>query len=251
LDNRQEERPFPTELISALRSANHIAVLTGSGISAESGVPTFRDAQTGLWSKYDPQSLATPEAFDKNPRLVWDWYLFRRRLIEQAAPNDGHIALARLEALVSRFDLITQNVDGLHQLAGSTGVIELHGNIRRSRCAAEGIIQEIESRSDRLPTCPRCGGLLRPDVVWFGEALPHDNLELAMDSTRRCDIFLSIGTSSLVRPAASLAILAKDNGARLVEINIGDTPLTSIADFVLVGLAGAILPRLLITVHKL
>jgi len=168
---------IPDSLISAVRTARHIAVLTGAGISAESGVPTFREAQTGLWAQYDPLELATPEAFRRNPKLVWQWYEWRRGLVSKAQPNPGHLALAQLELKVERFTLITQNVDGLHQRAGSRNVVELHGNINRTKCFDEEVVIESWAETgDAPPRCPRCGGLLRPDVVWFGEALPRQAL---------------------------------------------------------------------------
>ncbi len=205
---------IPESLVTTLRNARGVAVLTGSGISAESGVPTFRDAQTGLWSRYEPQELATPEAFARNPRLVWEWYTWRRELVKQAAPNPGHRALAALEARVPGFVLITQNVDGLHRRAGSQNVTELHGNIMRSRCFVEGIV--VEPREDDTsvpPSCPNCDAFLRPDVVWFGEALPVRAFEEALEAARGCDLFFSVGTSGLVQPAASLALDALQNGA--------------------------------------
>ena len=235
----------PTELISSLESATHTTILTGSGISAESGVPTFREAQTGLWSQYDPESLATPDAFERDPVLVWQWYRWRRELIGEAKPNRGHMALVELESLIRNCSLITQNVDGLHQLAGSSAVIELHGNIMRSKCTRDGrIVKEISDSSDDLPHCPDCGGLLRPDVVWFGEALPRDNYHEALNAAKNSDIFFTIGTSGVVQPAASLALEARARGAIIVEINIEDTPLTQFSDFVLRGTAGEILPSL-------
>ena len=165
---------IPESLVETLRNAQSVAVLTGSGISAESGVPTFRDAQTGLWARYDPMDLATPEAFARDPRLVWEWYAWRRGLVEGAAPNSGHEALAELERHVPEFVLITQNVDGLHRRAGSQRIIELHGNIMRSKCSLEAVILEPgEDDRDVPPSCPRCGASLRPDVVWFGEMLPR------------------------------------------------------------------------------
>jgi NAD-dependent deacetylase len=236
---------IPADLIVSMRAARHIAVLTGSGISAESGVPTFRDAQTGLWSKYDPQSLATPEAFEQDPKLVWDWYRWRRELIAEARPNRGHIALVEMEMMVPKFSLITQNVDGLHRLAGSSNPIEIHGNIMRSRCTLEGVIvEEIDDAAGDLPCCPDCGSLLRPDVVWFGEALPPVNFDRAFNASRACDVFLSIGTSGMVQPAASLSLESRNAGAITVEINIEDTPLTPYFDFVLRGSAAKILPQL-------
>ena len=237
---------FPHKLIEALRTASHVAVLTGAGISAESGVPTFREAQTGLWAQYDPQELATPQAFYRNPRLVWEWYAWRRELVSKAEPNLGHLALAALESKVPKLTLITQNVDGLHQRAGSRAVIELHGNIMRTKCFDNGrLIQSWPPTDEVPPRCPHCGGLLRPDVVWFGESLPHDALETAVTSAQSCDIFFSIGTSSLVQPAASLPIEAIQAGAVTVEINPQPTPLTSHVEYALTGGAGSILPALL------
>jgi NAD-dependent deacetylase len=231
-------------LISALRDAGRVVALTGSGISAESGVPTFREAQTGLWERYDPQELATPEAFERDPGLVWEWYEWRRRLVTEAEPNPGHLALAELERRVPGFTLVTQNVDGLHGRAGSRKAIELHGNILRTRCSVEGVTLEPDEARVVPPVCPNCGAPLRPDVVWFGETLPAAAFEAASEAAGGCDLFLSIGTSSLVYPAAALPHEALENGATLVEINAGETPLTGRADHVLRGRAGEILPEL-------
>jgi NAD-dependent deacetylase len=237
---------FSTDLITALRLAQHVAVLTGAGVSAESGIPTFRDAQTGLWAQYRPEDLATPEAFERNPKLVWDWYAWRRKLVEQSRPNPGHAALVQLQHNVPRFTLITQNVDGFHQLAGNTGVIELHGNLSRVKCSRDGEgIDRWEDTGERPPRCPRCGAYLRPDVVWFGEILPRGALEAAMQAATACDVFISIGTSGLVEPAASLARMALQRGAKVVEVNATITPLTISATFMLRGAAGEILPELI------
>jgi len=236
---------IPESLIATLRDARSVAILTGSGISAESGVPTFRNAQTGLWASYDPGELATPEAFERDPRLVWEWYAWRRELVGKAAPNPGHEALAELERRVPDFALITQNVDGLHRRAGSQRVIELHGNILRSRCSVEGIVIEArENDSEVPPSCPSCGAFLRPDVVWFGEMLPTSALQEAFKAARNCDLFFSVGTSGLVQPAASLPFEALRSGAVLVEVNPNDTPLTQHVEDTLRGRAGEILPAL-------
>ncbi len=240
----------PESLVTTLRNARNIAVLTGSGISAESGVPTFRDAQTGLWARYDPMELATPEAFERDPRLVWEWYAWRRELVGKAAPNSGHEALAELESRVLDFVLLTQNVDGLHRRAGSQNVTELHGNIMRSKCSVEGVL--VEPREDDTgvpPSCPGCGALLRPDVVWFGEALPAGALEEAFDAARDCDVFFSIGTSGLVQPAASLAFEAQRHGAVVIEVNPSETPLTRNAEYALRGRAGEVLSALVRAVY--
>ena len=232
-------------LASVLRGARSVAVLTGSGVSAESGVPTFRDAQTGLWARYEPQELATPEAFERDPRLVWEWYEWRRSLVRRAEPNPGHLALAEIERRVPSFSLATQNVDGLHQRAGSRNVLELHGNIMRSKCSVEGLEVEPRAGDESVPPlCPGCGAPLRPDVVWFGEALPEDALAAASAAARSCDVFLSVGTSGLVYPAASLPSEAVRSGAVLVEVNLDDTPATPFMDYALRGKAGEVLPAL-------
>jgi NAD-dependent deacetylase len=228
----------------SIRESSSVAVLTGSGISAESGVPTFREAQTGLWARFDPQELATPEAFARDPRLVWEWYEWRRGLVAGARPNPGHAALAELERRVPDFTLITQNVDGLHERAGSRRVIELHGSILRSRCSEDGDVVERPDGGQKPPACPRCGAPVRPDVVWFGEMLPPSAFESASEAARGCEVFLSVGTSSLVYPAAGLPHEALESGAILVEINPSVTPLTPHADHVLHGRAGEVLPAI-------
>ena len=237
---------IPPPLAAALRRAGHVAVLTGAGVSAESGVPTFRQAQTGLWARYDPQELATPEAFRRQPQLVWDWYAWRRELVAGVAPNPGHYALAALERRVGRLTLITQNVDSLHQRAGSQAVIELHGNLSRTKCSREGrVVVEWAATANRPPRCPTCGAPLRPDVVWFGEALPAEALDAAIAAAETADVFLTVGTSGLVQPAASLPLVALDHGAVVVEINPEDTPLTPWMSYSLRGPSGVLLPALL------
>lgn len=240
----------PGALISQLREAKRVVVLTGAGVSAESGVPTFRDAQTGLWSNFKPEELATPRAFRRNPKLVWEWYAWRRQLLTKVEPNGAHRALAAAQDRFERFTLATQNVDGLHQRAGSRDVVELHGNISRTKCFDEDLVVESWNDDGEIPPrCPRCGGLLRPDVVWFEEALPEHSLKLAQARTADCDLFLSIGTSGLVYPAAELPYRALENGATVVEINPTATPLADKAHFVLTGKAGEILPELLGTLN--
>ena len=237
---------FSPDLIRILRAARYIAVLTGAGVSAESGIPTFRDAQVGLWAQYRPEDLATPEAFERNPKLVWDWYVWRGEIVRGARPNPGHYALAEMQRRVSQSSLITQNVDGYHQLAGSTDIIELHGNILRTKCSRENIVIDEWAATDNTPPpCPRCGAYLRPDVVWFGEMLPPGALEAANQAAKACDVFISIGTSGLVEPAASLAHVALNHGAAVVEINPTTTSLTSRATFVLQGASGVVLPMLI------
>lgn len=236
---------LPGELVRLLRDADHVAVLTGAGVSAESGVPTFREAQTGLWSRYDPQQLATPQAFQRDPRLVWDWYEFRRQLVAGVEPNPAHLALAEMARHVPRFTLITQNVDGLHQRAGSRDVIELHGNIVRSKCfSCQRIAAQLPEGEETPPRCEVCGGLLRPDVVWFGEMLPEDALREAFDAARNCDLFFTIGTSGMVQPAATLPLEAREMGIPTVEVNPERTQLTRAMTYVLSEPAGEVLPRL-------
>ncbi len=240
---------FLTLAREALSRARSIAVLSGAGISAESGIPTFRDALTGLWERFKPEELATPEAFLANPKLVWEWYAWRREKVADAKPNPGHMALAELErkciARDANFTLITQNVDGLHQIAGSRNVIELHGNIRRVKCFDHHHpVESWAGAGDIPPRCPQCGSMLRPDVVWFGEPLPDDALEIAMKAARSCDVFLSVGTSAAVEPAASLPFAARQSGAMVIEVNRESTPLTNAAQISIHGAAGAMLPRI-------
>lgn len=235
---------IPDELVRQLRAADVVVVLTGAGTSAESGIPTFREAQTGLWAQYDPQELATPQAFRRNPRLVWEWYAWRREIVGRANPNPGHYALATLERNVPRFMLITQNIDGLHQRAGSQNVIELHGSLKRAKCFDDDRPVETWDTGEIPPRCPHCGGYLRPDVVWFGEMLPHNALRRAFDATRAADVFLTVGTSGIVQPAASLPLEAVERGAPVAEINPEHTPLTPWMTYALRGLSGTILPQL-------
>lgn len=236
---------IPSHLIEQLRGSKRVAVLTGAGISAESGVPTFRDAQTGLWAKYSPQELATPKAFKDNPRLVWEWYEWRRELVTRANPNPAHISLVIIEEKVENFTLITQNVDGLHKMAGSQKILELHGNIMRYKCADENIpIREFSAGSEVPPRCPNCGGYVRPDVVWFGENLDESVLKAAWEAAGSCDLFFSIGTSALVQPAASMPYLAIENRAMVVEINLTETPFSTSATYSLKGSAASILPEI-------
>ncbi|MBZ0135617.1 MAG: NAD-dependent deacylase [Planctomycetes bacterium] len=237
---------LPSELITELRKAKRIAALTGAGISAESKIPTFRDAMTGLWASFSPEELATPEAFARNPGMVWDWYAFRREMCAKAIPNPGHVALAELEKRVEHFTLTTQNVDGLHQRAGSLRVFELHGSIARVKCVDTGRLLdgEIPECDEPPPRHPETGGLLRPDVVWFGEALPVEALMESAQAARNADVFFTVGTSALVYPAAGLPIEAVRAGATVVEINPLETPFTELATFSLRGKSGEILPAI-------
>lgn len=235
---------IPVQLAAALRDARHVCVLTGAGVSAESGVPTFREAQDGLWANYRAEDLATPEAFLADPALIWRWYRWRRELVAKAEPNAGHFALASLAERMPKLTLITQNVDGLHQRAGSRDVVEFHGNLFENRCASEDCVVADADMSAEVPRCPACGGLLRPGVVWFGEAIPPAALQTAEHAVSDCDVFFSIGTSSLIWPAASLAEVAAQTGATVVEINPDATPLTSQSHYRLQGKSGVILPEL-------
>jgi NAD-dependent deacetylase len=233
------------KLNKRLRSAESITILTGAGVSQESGIPTFREAQTGLWSRYNPVELASPEAFQRNPRLVWEWYKWRQELILGSKPNPAHIAIANMEMSVPQFTLITQNIDGLHKAAGSRNIIELHGNIQRTKCSNENIvIDSWEDSGEIPPRCPGCGGYLRPDVVWFGEMLSPKNLTEAQFAAKNCDVFFSIGTSGLVEPAASLPFIALGSGATLIEVNTQETPISRYANYVFRQVAGIILPQI-------
>jgi len=228
-----------------LKQARSVAVLTGAGVSAESGVPTFRGPD-GLWKRHRAESLATPEAFARDPKLVWEWYDWRRCVLSGVKPNAGHYALADLEQRTPNFTLITQNVDGLHELAGSRNVLRVHGSIWMLRCL--GCDREQEDRRAPLPEIPprcACGGMLRPGVVWFGESLPAAVWRAAETAARSCDVLLVIGTSALVYPAAGLAHLAKSSGARVVEINVAETPLSREIDEFILGPSGELLPQLI------
>lgn len=236
---------IPAGLLEQLRQAGHVVFLTGSGVSAESGVPTFRDELTGLWARYRPEDLATPEAFQRDPALVWAWYRERRRHVRAASPNGAHHALARLQTQLPDTFLVTQNVDGLHQRAGSADVIEFHGNLFRNRCrdcGHETLDPDLELQSP--PACPRCGQHMGPGVVWFGETIPEQALKLAWRRCTAADVFFSIGTSGLVFPAAQLVEVARRAGAIIVEVNTAATSLSASADYVLRGPAGATLPLL-------
>jgi NAD-dependent deacetylase len=235
----------PIQLIRLLRASDKVTVLTGAGISQESGLRTFRDKLDGLWAQYRPEDLATPEAFEKNPEMVWDFYAMRRLKGCEVQPNAGHFALAEMERHIPHFTLITQNVDGLHQRSGIKNVLELHGNITRVRCSKGcGVFTEWNDVPGNVPVCPECGAKLRPDVVWFGEMLPAVLLAMAVQAAKACQVFFSIGTSALVQPAAALPLLAKQAGAVIVEINTDKTPLTPSVDYFIQAKSGEILPGL-------
>ena len=230
-------------LIEVLQEASRVAILTGAGISAESGIPTFR-GEEGLWTKYRPEELATPTAFSQDPKLVWEWYDWRRGIIGQKEPNPGHKVIARWEETFPSVSLITQNIDGLHQKAGSKNIWELHGNIWKLRCTEEGTITEnYETPLKEIPPlCPNCGALLRPHVVWFGESLSPTILQKSIQLSSECDVMFVIGTSTVVQPAASLPFEASEAGAKIVEINLDPTPISLYTDFSIRGKSGEILP---------
>lgn len=235
----------PRDMISDIRdvgqrlaSAQSVVVLTGAGISAESGLATFRDPD-GLWNRYRPEDLANESAFRSNPRLVQDWYAARKEKAERAEPNAGHKALARLEQIVDEFLLVTQNVDGLHARAGSHRVVELHGSIMDEYCIdCHRPADSHVDNADGLRKCRACSGLLRPGVVWFGESLPADSLDQASRAAQKSDLFLSVGTSSIVYPAAGLPLIARESGSFVVEINVKPSSLADVMDCVLLGPAG-------------
>lgn len=235
-----------------IRHAKQITVLTGAGVSKESGIPTFRDALDGLWAQYDPTQLATPQAFQLNPKLVWDFYEFRRDLMRPAQPNPGHIALAELQRRYSSLRIITQNVDDLHERAGNTDVIRLHGNIARNKCffhcQGEPTVVDISQiewdKTSGPPPCPHCGRWVRPDVVWFGEMLPPVAISRARELLQRTDVMLVVGTSGLVSPSAEMPGTARAHGAVIIEVNPDTSMISHIADLKLEGPSGEVLPRM-------
>lgn len=239
-------KQFSTRLLAKLEAAESVVVFTGAGMSAESGVPTFR-GEDGVWKKFKPEELANLDAFIRNPELVWEWYKHRKHLITTISPNPGHFALAGMERYHTNFSIITQNIDNLHRKAGSTVVHELHGNIERNyciSCGASASNKDIISEKS-VPKCALCNGIIRPDVVWFGELLPADEWNAAETAARQCEIFFSVGTSGVVYPAASLPLIAKRSGAYVVELNLEPTDFGTQADEAILGRAGEILPELL------
>jgi NAD-dependent protein deacetylase/lipoamidase len=240
---------IPDKLIERLLSARKVVFSTGAGVSAESGVPTFRGAG-GIWNKMNPEELASVNGFMRNPQLVWEWYQHRRTVMDSVQPNPGHFAIAEFKKLYPEMVLITQNIDNLHARAGSTNILELHGSITRNKCLDCGRPYLEEIYLDQgLPHCI-CGGMIRPDVVWFGEMLPAAVLDRAFQSAAEAEVFFSVGTSALVQPAASLPFLAKRNGSYVVEINVEPTNLSPVADLFLQGPSGDILPRVLEKLKK-
>ena len=236
---------FSTSVIAAFDPAKKIVVLTGAGISADSGVPTFR-GEDGLWRRYRAEELATAAAFEANPQLVWEWYDWRRGIIGKAEPNPGHLAIAEMERIFPHFSLITQNVDGLHCRAGNSMIIEIHGNLWQLRCVRDGRVHEdYRSPLPKIPPRCECGALLRPHVVWFGDPLDQRDLAQVYNNIKESDLLLVVGTSAIVQPVASFPLIAKQAGALVVEVNMDLTPLSSIADASFQGKAGEIFPALL------
>lgn len=231
------------QAIDVLRQARNVAVLTGAGVSAESGVPTFR-ASDGLWEGHHIEDVATPQGFQRDPKLVWSFYNARRENLRHVAPNPGHYALAAMQKTYERITLATQNVDGLHTVAGSVNVLELHGNIRRTRCTACGDLRDrgLELLSE-LPIC-ECGGLLRPDIVWFHEMLSPLILNRAMRAAETCDVLLVVGTSAVVYPAAGLIPTARNHGAKVIEINLTPTDASAMVDVGIYAPSGVVLPQI-------
>ena len=235
-----------SELFSAaevIRNSRYLIALTGAGISKESNVPTFRDAD-GLWRNHDAMELATPDAFRRNPTLVWEWYTWRQGLIAECNPNPGHLTLAKWERENLLKSLLTQNVDGLHIRAGSKNVWEVHGDLWALKCVVCDYKGRLEAPAVGIPLCPECSNSLRPDVVWFGESLDRDVISNVYSELEQADVCLVIGTSALVQPAASFPLIVQQRGGFIIEVNVERTPLTSAADYHLSGKSGEVLPEL-------
>jgi NAD-dependent deacetylase len=230
--------------VQALAGTRRLVVTTGAGMSKESGIPTFRDAPNAMWANFDPEDLATPQGFKRNPALVWRWYVDRRKMISQSKPHPGHFAIAELESLYDEYLLLTQNIDNLHREAGSKSIVELHGNIFRFKCFDnEHPIDKLPDTDDEPPRC-RCGSVIRPDVVWFGEMLDQDDLDRAFAALSTCEVVLVVGTSGIVYPAAGFPGAAKRMGAKVIEVNPEETPITDLADVFVKDTAGAALPAI-------
>jgi NAD-dependent deacetylase len=249
-----------TLFAKTLMASQHLVVSTGAGISKESGIPTFRDAMDGLWAKYNPEELATPAAFQRNPKLVWDWYQYRLNLVEQAKPNAGHHALVDLEKLLPKVTIITQNVDGFHLMVGSSDVVCLHGNIREFKCFNDcqgkptlvDITQLAWDKDKEPPTCPYCQkAYVRPNVVWFNETLPPEALRRASTLAQNTDVMLVIGTSGMVQPAASLPYITKQMGGKVLEINPNPSEITPLTDHFLAAPSGIALPLVVEKIRQL
>jgi NAD-dependent deacetylase len=243
------------EAAQRIKAASRLVVLTGAGISKESGIPTFREAQDGLWERYDPMEMASERGFLRNPKLVWEWYEYRFGMVASAQPNPGHRAIAELEEIVPSVTVVTQNIDGLHQAGGSTRVLELHGSIQRYKCFSgrhTGYSREdFAGQAEKPPRCPECGDLIRPDIVWFGEYLPVDVIRNAYAACREAQVALVVGTSGVVQPAASLPFVAQDEGAAMIDVNPEEDEISRRADIFLQGPGGVVLPQLLEAVRSL
>ena len=245
--------PSIHQVAAIIAASQRLVVLSGAGISKESGIPTFRDALDGLWARYDPEELATPFAFQRDPKLVWSWYEYRRELIARSQPNPGHYALVEMEKRLPQLVIVTQNVDGLHHEAGSSDVIELHGNIRRNRCfqncQGDPTIIDISTleydKDAGPPLCPHCGAFVRPNVVWYHEGLPEAALRRAVELAVDADVMLVVGTAGVVYPAARLPFTAYEAGATIIQINPQETPINEVCRFHLDGPSGEILPLVL------
>jgi NAD-dependent deacetylase len=251
------DRPADDHLQTAARAiarSRRLAVFTGAGVSKESGIPTFREPETGLWAKYEAMELATPEAYSRDPAFVWGWYEHRFGAAAAAEPNPGHVALAELETILPAVGVITQNIDGLHQRAGSTHVIELHGTMHSYRCVHgrhRGFSRgDFAGQEARPPRCPECGDPLRPEVVWFGEGLPPDAIDAAQRLSAACDVMLVVGTSGVVFPAAAMPLIAKEAGATLIDVNPERDALSRSCDLFLKGPGGEVLPELVAAVRQ-
>jgi NAD-dependent deacetylase len=241
---------YPSEMVSynssvieQIKSAGHIVFFTGAGMSAESGIATFR-GEGGIWNKFKPEELANFDAFMKNPDMVWEWYSYRRNIVRKALPNQGHLAIAVFQHYIPKVTVITQNIDNLHRRGGSKNIFELHGNIERNYCVKCRTFYNEIPESSKVPKC-NCGGLIRPDVVWFGEYLPEDQFNGAEIAASGCDVFFVVGTSAVVYPAASLIYTAKQSGAFIIEINTDETEISSLSDMSIKGKAGVVLPEIL------
>lgn len=235
---------FSAEFLARLEEAERLVFFTGAGISVESGIPVFR-GKDGIWNKLKPEELANFDAFMKNPDIVWEWYQYRKQIVNNAQPNKGHLAIAELQDIYPEVTVVTQNVDNLHNRAGSKTVYELHGNIERNYCIkCKTFYNEKEFASDKVPKCEKCGGLIRPDIVWFGEFLPEDQFSGGERATAKSDLCFVVGTSAVVYPAAYIPMTAKKNGSAIVEINIEETELTYYADFSFFGKSEEILPQI-------
>jgi NAD-dependent deacetylase len=235
---------FPSDLKEIIQKTSRLVVLTGAGVSAESGMPTFR-GEDGWWRNYRAEELATPTAFARDPKLVWEWYDMRRKIIHDCSPNPAHDTIAEMERYFENFLLITQNVDGLHRRAGNSKIIELHGNLWHVRCMDEGrTFDFMEVPLKNIPPTCDCGALIRPDVVWFGESLPREAIDDAFAAAQDCNVMLVVGTSGVVQPAASLPIVAKNSGAVVIEVNLEPTPFTQLVDHSFLGKAGEVMPDL-------